>query len=239
MQSIVSCLHQWRIDYDKTLTILFLTATTPILIKRFQETRRKHPLGNSIDINDAIEQEKQFLEPLNICADTIINTDQLTLHELRAFVQNVLTPTLKSRMMVTLMSFGFKYNTPPESTLVFDLRSLPNPYFIQELQALDGRDPAIRNYLFSRDETKLYWKKLVEFFTFNLERSYGEGRYFMHVALGCTGGRHRSVAFVEELAQLPLEYVQFFIKHRDIHKEMAGKSYEGSNETLYSVHTRG
>jgi RNase adapter protein RapZ len=234
MQAIVADLERWR-DAKGGITILFLSASPAVLIKRFQETRRKHPLADGTDLADAIHREKELLVPLSACATTTINTDQLSLHELRSLVRHVLVPSAKPRMMVTLISFGFKYGIPSESTLIFDLRSLPNPYFRDDLQALDGRNHKIRDYLFEQEDVRIYWHKLLEFFTFNLERSYREGRYFMHVALGCTGGRHRSVALVEELAKLPIEYVQFFVKHRDVHRETPEKIDERTNEISHSV----
>lgn len=206
-------------QYVGLVKIVFLTSSSDILLKRFQETRRKHPLSDPLDLCDAIEYEKNLLKPLLEMADCIVDTDQFNIHDLRKFVANSLAPEKKPRMMVSLVSFGFKYGVPHESNFVFDLRSLPNPYFIPELKNFDGTQESIKNYLFNQNEVVQYWDKLKDFFLFSLERSYNEGRLFMNVAIGCTGGRHRSVAFVERLASLAPDYVHFSIKHRDLTKD--------------------
>ena len=109
---------------------------------------------------------------------------------------------------------------PPENNFVFDVRSLPNPYFVPELKPHDGTSALIQNYLFEQAVVQEYWHKFSDFVSFSLNNAYKEGRFFVAVAVGCTGGRHRSVAFVEKLAQLSLDHVQFFIKHRDIKKDL-------------------
>jgi RNase adapter protein RapZ len=200
--------------------IIFLTASSPMLFKRFQETRRRHPLGESLDLVDAIEREKELLKPLEKIADITVDTDQFTIHELRTFARKYIGSDKKQPMIVSLVSFGFKYGVPIESNFVFDLRSLPNPYFIPELKLLDGSNKQVQDYLFSQREVQEYWKRFFDFFQYSLERSYQEGRFFMHVALGCTGGRHRSVAFVQELANHAIDHVEFLIKHRDIAKDL-------------------
>ena len=220
MQQLVNDIVAWRASSGYSVKIIFLTASSDVLIKRFQETRRKHPLGNVLDLADALEKEKQLLSPLSVNADLLIDTDQFNIHELRTFVGNVFAADGKPRMIVRLMSFGFKYGIPHESNFVYDIRSLPNPYFIPELKILDGTELAIQGYLFSQPVVQEYWQKLNDFFTFSLDKSYQEGRSFIHVGVGCTGGRHRSVAFVQKLAELPLENVQFFVKHRDLHKDL-------------------
>jgi RNase adapter protein RapZ len=203
----------------KLIKIVFLTASSSVLLKRFQETRRKHPLADPLDLADAIEHEKNILQPLAQIADFKVDTDQFNMHELRSFVRGSLAPEKKPIMMVSLTSFGFKYGVPQESNFVFDLRSLPNPYFLPALRKLDGTQQEIKQYLFSQPEVSEYWHKLRDFFLFSLEKSYQEGRFFMHIAIGCTGGRHRSVAFVQELASLQVDYVHFLVKHRDLIKD--------------------
>lgn len=220
MQQLVHDIVNWRTMTGYAVKIIFLTASHSVLIKRFQETRRAHPLGNKLDLGDALEAEKQLLLPLSAHADLIIDTDYFNIHELRTFVHNVFAADDKPRMIVRLMSFGFKYGTPQESNFLYDIRALPNPYFIPELKPLDGTHLEIQEYLFAQKPVQEYWEKLVEFLVFSLEKSYSEGRFFVHIALGCTGGRHRSVTFAQKLAELPLDYVQFFVKHRDLHKDL-------------------
>ncbi len=202
------------------LKILFLTSTTNVILKRFQETRRKHPLAEDIDLLDAIEKEKSFLKSISEISDITIDTDQLNIHELRALVKNIFTKnSTNSKMIITVMSFGFKYGAPTESNFVFDVRFLPNPYFIPELKPFPGTDTRVRDYILHHEQVKEYWPRLIDFLTYSIEKSYSEGRFFMNIAIGCTGGKHRSVAIAQELVKLPINYVQFFVKHRDIQKE--------------------
>lgn len=201
------------------IKVIFLTATLPTLIKRFQETRRKHPLAGSGDLSDAFALEGRLLSPIEHIADRVIDTDQLTIHQLRALTRDLFASCEQPRMMVTLTSFGFKYGVPSEHNFIFDVRSLPNPFFVPDLKGFDGRAQEIQTYLFAQQEVVDYWKRLVDFTLFCLENSYKEGRSFIQIGIGCTGGRHRSVAFVEKLAQVSVPYVQFVVKHRDMHKE--------------------
>jgi UPF0042 nucleotide-binding protein len=220
MDEVVAHLQQARKSSPHSVKIIFVTATMATLLKRFQETRRRHPWGDSRDLRDALEEEKRLLLPLEMLADPVIDTDQLTIHQLRALVRGLFEVGKAPQLTVTLTSFGFKYGVPPEHNFVFDARSLPNPYFIPELRPLDGTSDLIKNYLFEQSEVVEYWDKLFDFFVFSLRNAHREGRFVMQVAIGCTGGRHRSVALVEKLAKLPLEQVQFFVKHRDIDRDL-------------------
>lgn len=207
------------------LKIFFLTSSVPVLIKRFQETRRKHPLADAIDIIDAINQEKELLQPLIAMADLVVDTDQLNIHQLRSFVRSSFASDGEQKMIVSLLSFGFKYGVPLESNFVYDVRSLPNPYFVPELKMFDGMDKEIQNYLFDQSQVQEYWNKLLDFITYSLKKSHDEGRFFVNIAIGCTGGKHRSVAFVQKLAQQSMAHVQFLVEHRDINRD----KYETKN----------
>lgn len=201
------------------LKIFFLTSSAHVLIKRFQETRRKHPLADTIDIADAINQEKELLQPLIAMADLVVDTDQLNIHQLRSFVRSSFAQGGQQRMIISLISFGFKYGVPLESNFVYDVRSLPNPYFVPELKMLDGTQAEIQNYLFDQPDVQDYWHKLLDFVTYSIRKSHEEGRFFMNIAIGCTGGKHRSVAFIQKLAQQSISHVQFLIEHRDINRD--------------------
>lgn len=209
-------LMRWQQLCGRSMRIIFLTAHEETLVRRFQETRRKHPLGDNKTLREAIDQERVILAPLKNIAHETIETDTLTIAQLRLLVKNSNHDSNQQKMIVTLTSFGFKYGTPRDCNFLYDLRSLPNPYFVAHLQALDGRSERIQEYLFAQPAVQEYWEKMRDFFTFSLERSYQEGRFFMHIGFGCTGGKHRSVAFVERCSRLNLEYVQFFIHHKDI-----------------------
>lgn len=199
--------------------IIFLQADTATLLKRFQETRRRHPLAYNQDITDAINHETDLLEPLKSQADYTIATDGLTIHDLRLLVRSILADTQPS-MVVSLVSFGFKYGVPAESNFVYDVRSLPNPYFVEQLKYSNGTEKAVQDYLFNCSQVQEYWAYLQPFFLYALTCSLREGRSFVHIALGCTGGRHRSVALIEKLAQLSVDQVCFIVKHRDIKKDL-------------------
>lgn len=196
--------------------IFFLTSSSQVLFKRFQETRRKHPLANNCSLEEAIIQEQQLLKPLMELSDLVLDTDQLTIHQLRKFVRSSFSESSQPQLLVNLISFGFKYGIPPESNFIYDVRSLPNPYFIPDLRPLDGTTQEIREYLFKHSEVQDYWQRLREFIHYSIKKSYEEGRFFTNIAIGCTGGRHRSVAFVHELATCALDNIHYIVKHRDI-----------------------
>ncbi len=201
------------------ISIIFLTASVSVLMKRFQETRRKHPLDACGSLEEALQEEKRLLMPLKQKADVLIATDQFTVHELRHFVRSLVSHDKALPMTVTLISFGFKHGVPHESNMVFDVRFLPNPYFVENLAALSGKDQSVVDYIFSHDVTQAYWQQLEGYVTFCLQQAKKEGRSFVQIAIGCTGGRHRSVALVQRLAEQSLDGVSFFVKHRDIGKE--------------------
>jgi RNase adapter protein RapZ len=206
-------------ELGTNLKIIFLTASTETLIKRFQETRRLHPLAKDIDLVQAIEKEKQVLAPIMGMADIKLDTNAFNTHDLRKWVSAAFSNEQVRKLVVNLVSFGFKYGIPTESNMIHDLRSLPNPYFIPSLKVLDGRTTDIQNYLFDQPTVVDYWDKLVDYTKFAIDRFYQEGRFFVTVSIGCTGGKHRSVTFVERLSKQNWENIKFLINHRDISKE--------------------
>jgi Predicted P-loop-containing kinase len=200
--------------------IVFVTSSYHTLLKRFQETRRKHPLANNdTDVSDAILKEQNLMQPISEMADMVLDTDQFTIHELRKFVIKAFTHDAQQHMVVTLTAFGFKYGAPLESNLVFDVRFLPNPYFDPVLKKLDGTDQRIIDYLFMQPQVEIYWQKLLSFATYVIEQSLAEGRFSMNIAIGCTGGRHRSVALAYVLSQQKIPHVTFLLRYRDKEKE--------------------
>jgi RNase adapter protein RapZ len=200
------------------LKIIFLTASSETLIKRFQETRRTHPLAKDIDLIHAIKKETKLLVPIMDMADIKLDTNALNTHDLRKWVNNAFANDQTKKLIVNLTSFGFKYGIPLESNMIHDLRSLPNPYFIPSLKELDGRTYEIQNYLFSQPDVVDYWKKLTEYTKFAIDKFCKEGRFFVNISIGCTGGKHRSVTFVEKLGKQNWENVKFLINHRDVEK---------------------
>lgn len=205
-----------RLKKQYQVTILFLSASITTILRRFQETRRKHPLEKGGTLLEAIEMERAVLMPLIDNADLVIDTDRFNIHEVRRWVVEAFTQLEERAMVVNIVSFGFKHGVPAESNFVYDLRSLPNPYFIQALKPLSGQDPKIVEHLFNQQPVIDYWEHLSTFLHFCLQKSFEEGRFFVTVAIGCTGGRHRSVAFVERVAQQRWPHMRFVITHRDI-----------------------
>lgn len=206
-------------DRDLQIKIVFLNANDGTIVKRFQETRRAHPLARGISLDSAIAKERELLTTIQGLADEVHHTDQSNIHELRRWVSNTFASGSVQELAVNVISFGFKYGVPAESNLVYDLRFLPNPYFVPELKHLDGRDEKIDAYLFSQAEVNRYWDKLEDFLQYLLERYHAEGRFFVNVAIGCTGGKHRSVAFVERLCKQVWPNIKFLSHHRDVGKE--------------------
>jgi len=207
------------VDDDCQVKVVFLNAQDVTIVKRFQETRRSHPLAQGISLTEAIEKERKLLAPIKALADQVHYTDQSNIHELRRWVSDTFAGDFVQEVVVNVISFGFKYGVPAESNLVYDLRFLPNPYFVPELRALDGRNELVQEYLFGKDEVNRYWHKLEDFLRYLLQSYYEEGRFFANVSIGCTGGKHRSVAFVEKLCGQKWEHSRFLAHHRDVGKE--------------------
>ncbi len=200
--------------------IIFLESSDRTLVKRYQETRRKHPLvGKGISLITAIQREKELLEPIMGFSDIVLDTDNLNIHELSAWVRDSFSDVIKREILVNVISFGFKYGIPVESNLVFDLRFLPNPYFVPDLKFLSGKDTKVQEFLFGIEEVKSYWERLTEFLWYSIRKSFHEGRFLINVAVGCTGGKHRSVAFAERIGRQHLNNVRFLVHHRDLGKE--------------------
>lgn len=218
MDLIVHALMYMKKQFP-TIKILFLRASPAVLMKRFQETRRKHPLADVGHLSDAIEQERVMMQPLVDRADMIFDTDQLTIHQLRSMISTTFADVQAQKIAVSLISFGFKYGIPTESNYVFDVRSLPNPYFVESLRSYSGTDARINDFLFEKQAVREYWERLIDFIRYAIAKSYEEGRCFMNIAIGCTGGKHRSVAFVEKVALEKMPHAQFLLQHRDIDRE--------------------
>lgn len=226
IEEVLQAIHLIRTGAHYKITIVFLVARSEILIKRFQETRRNHPLALGINLEEAITKEQELLKPLIALADIILETDSFTAQQLRQVVRTKLIQGKPAVLVVNIVSFGFKYGIPMDCNLLFDVRSLPNPYFVPRLRNLSGLDSAIQEYLFSHTGVHEFWIKIQEVILCTINYAYQEGRFFMTVSIGCTGGRHRSVAFVEKLAQQQLPHVFFLIKHRDIHRDSYTKETE-------------
>ncbi len=200
--------------------VIFLDASDEALIRRFSETRRRHPLATDGSVTDGIRRERELLRDLREMADEVIDSSALNVHDLKRLVQGRFSSAPATQPSLTVMSFGYRYGVPPQADLVFDCRFLPNPYFIPELKGLTGVHPQVAQYVMDRDETRVFMSKLVELCEFLFPRYQQEGKAYLTVALGCTGGKHRSVAMAHELQKrlAPL-YPRVQVWDRDVDKE--------------------
>jgi len=199
-------------------TLIFLEASHAALVRRFSETRRPHPMAPDRSVAEGIREEREKLNAIRSMADMIVDTSELTVHELRdIFMRMSRDGRGRAEMVVTLLSFGFKHGLPEDADLVFDVRFLPNPHFVESLRRLTGRDRAVVRFMQKHDETGEFIKRLTSFLQFSLPQYVKEGKAYLTVAIGCTGGRHRSVMIAEalkrSLAKVP--GVRLRVKHRD------------------------
>lgn len=204
--------------------ILFLDAGTDVLVKRYKETRRMHPLSGSGRVEQGIEIEREKLEFLKRKADAILDTSQLLIRELKTQIDKIFVNDEKyNNFFVTVLSFGFKYGIPMDSDLVFDVRFLPNPYYIPQLKTQSGNDQPVRDYVMGSDMAALFLNKLEDMITFLIPNYILEGKNQLVISIGCTGGKHRSVTLANELTER-LRHLEYGIKveHRDIEKDARG-----------------
>ncbi|HVU49609.1 MAG TPA: RNase adapter RapZ [Polyangia bacterium] len=199
-----------------TVEILFLDASDEILIRRFSETRRRHPLSDT-DIRAGIRDEREKLSALRQAADALVDTGTLTVHVLRALVMERYGH-VDGDLSVTLLSFGFKHGIPVEADIVLDVRFLPNPFFVPQLSALSGEDEAVARFVLEDAETGPFVAKAEELIALSVKGFQREGKSYATVAIGCTGGRHRSVAIAKELGRRLGGAFSVSIRHRDIQR---------------------
>lgn len=205
------------------LSLVFLEASDEALIRRFEETRRPHPLGRDLPVREGIRLERVLLRPVRRLADAAIDTTKMNAHELREFIQGRFGG-LKAhrRLLISVVSFGYRFGVPPEADLVFDVRFLPNPNYLPRLKNKTGRDPAVRRFMDSYPQTKEFLARLRDLLLYLLPHYIREGKSYLTIALGCTGGRHRSVALAEQIASaIGEEAYRTKLVHRDIGKPAA------------------
>ncbi len=200
--------------------VLFLDSSDDSLIRRFSETRRRHPLAPSGTVADGIAAEREELRDLRELADQVIDSSALNVHDLKRMVQARFSPEPATGPSLSVMSFGYRHGVPPQADLVLDVRFLPNPYFVPELKGLTGKNPRVAAYVLEREETRQFLEKVVDLCRFLFPRYQKEGKAYLTVALGCTGGKHRSVAIAAELTRrLQEEIPRIQLWDRDIEKE--------------------
>lgn len=205
--------------------ILFLEASEEMLLRRYSETRMHHPLARGRSLSEAIRDEKEQLEGLKAIADKVIDTSHYNVHELKAVILgHVLKAIQTGQVEIHLLSFGFKYGLPHDADLVIDVRFLPNPYFVPELKGLDGMTSEVQAYVKKWDETKIFLKKYIDLLDYLIPLYEKEGKSNLTVAIGCTGGRHRSIVIADEIFQhLSKTRGQVNLIHRDV--ELSGSSH--------------
>ena len=201
-----------------SVEVLFLDASDEALVRRYHETRRRHPLAGDGHVLDGILAERKALAHLRGIADRLIDTSGLNVHQFKDLLVTFYgSPRGRAGLATSLISFGFKHGLPIDADLVFDIRFLPNPHFVEDLRALDGRDERVGAFIFKHEESRELLERLEDLLTFLLPAYQREGKAYLTIAVGCTGGRHRSVSVVEAL-RLFLEKQGFppTVVHRDI-----------------------
>lgn len=217
MDNVIQDMKRSSIPYE----ILFLDCSPEVLVKRYKETRRNHPLSGAGRVEKGIALERERLEFLRQKADVIIDTSQLLIRELKTQINKIYLDNQKfSNFYVTILSFGFKYGIPFDSDLVFDVRFLPNPFYVPELKKLTGNDKAVSQFVMESGAAEDFLDKLADMLLFLIPNYIKEGKNQLVVSIGCTGGKHRSVTLVNELASR-LNNTEYGLKieHRDIDKD--------------------
>ncbi len=201
--------------------LLFLDASEESLIRRFSETRRPHPLAGKVPLLEALRRERAMLENVRAVADVVVDTSAMNVHELRAFMQKTFVGDPdRGGMVVSATSFGYKFGTPHDVDLLFDVRFLANPHFVPELKGKTGMDPAVAAYIEKDPETAPFLDRLTSFLDYLLPRFDREGKTYVSIGIGCTGGKHRSVYVAERLAELlHAQGYPVRVSHRDATRE--------------------
>jgi UPF0042 nucleotide-binding protein len=202
--------------------LIFLEAAEPTLVRRFSETRRPHPLAPDRSAIEGIREEKKTLQKVRRMADHIVDTTEMTVHELRhAFTGVAAGRAPGAQLVVTILSFGFKHGIPVDSDLLFDVRFLPNPHFVPDLRPLTGRDAAVLKYIDKSKATHEFLTHTLNLLKFLVPQYVHEGKTYLTIGIGCTGGRHRSVAIAEALRKglSGIAGVRVRVRHRDIAHE--------------------
>jgi UPF0042 nucleotide-binding protein len=198
--------------------LIFLEASHAALVRRFSETRRPHPLAPDRSVSEGIRDERGRLNVIRRMADEIVDTSDMTVHELRQFFMSLSRDRSSSRLVITLLSFGYKHGLPVDADLVFDVRCLPNPHFVPGLRRRTGRDRAVAEFMERDAGTRAFMDRLEEYLRFAMPYYIAEGKSYLTVAIGCTGGRHRSVMIAERLRRslTDLDVARVRVRHRDL-----------------------
>jgi len=208
-----------KLTSERAATLVFIEASDAVLQRRFSETRRPHPLGKGGSIADGIREERRRMAPIRRLADVIIDTSKFSVHELRQLITERFQGSGRRPLLVSVVSFGFRYGIPADADLVFDVRFLPNPHFVPRLRPFSGKDPRVARYIRSFPQTGEFLRRIESLLTYLIPHYIREGKSYLTVALGCTGGRHRSVALAEVIRRsLQRKGYSAKVVHRDLEK---------------------
>ncbi len=204
---------------EHPITLVFIEANEDALLRRYSETRRPHPLGKDFSVRESLHHERVLMDPIRKLADVVIDSSQFNVHELRQFVNQRFRSESKRPMLVSLVSFGFKFGVPTDADLMFDVRFLPNPHFVPKLRPFTGKDPQVRRYIRSFPQTGEFLRRMQGLLTYLIPHYIEEGKSYLTIAFGCTGGKHRSVMMAESRRQsLDKRRYATRVVHRDINK---------------------
>lgn len=212
-----------KLRAERPATLVFIEASDEVLLRRFSETRRPHPLGGTdASIAEGIREERRRMAPIRRLADVIIDTSRFNVHELRQFVNDRFTNPQKRPLLISVVSFGFRYGIPSDADLVFDVRFLPNPHFVPRLRPFSGKNPRVARYIRSFPQTNQFLRRIENLLLYLMPHYIREGKSYLTVALGCTGGRHRSVMLAEVIRRsLAHKGYSAKVVHRDIERSLS------------------
>jgi RNase adapter protein RapZ len=200
-------------------TLVFIDASEDALLRRFSETRRPHPLGHHRPVREGLSRERALMEPIRKLADVVIDTSRFNVHELRQFIERRFQSRVSRPLMISLVSFGYRHGIPADADLVFDVRFLPNPHFVPRLRRYSGRNPKVVRYIRSFPQTGEFLRRIDGLLTYLIPHYIREGKSYLTIAFGCTGGHHRSVMMAEAVRRaLVKRGYTAKVVHRDLDK---------------------
>jgi UPF0042 nucleotide-binding protein len=208
-----------KIRREMNATLVFIEATDESLLRRFSETRRPHPLGHGRTVREGLKRERELMAPIRKLADVVIDTTRFNVHELRHDIEQRFQSNARQPLLVSLVSFGYRYGLPADADLVFDVRFLPNPHFIPKLRKLSGKEPKVARYIRSFKQTGEFLKRIDSMLAYLIPHYIREGKSYLTIAFGCTGGHHRSVMMAEAVRRgLAKRGYTTKVVHRDLDK---------------------
>ncbi|MFQ5900474.1 MAG: RNase adapter RapZ [Thermodesulfobacteriota bacterium] len=201
------------------IDMIYLESMDEILVRRFKETRRRHPLSDGNSPLEGIKMEREYLRYIKGISEKIIDTSDMNVHELKSLLRGYFSPVSEVRMTVNLVSFSYRYGIPTDADLMLDVRFLPNPFFVKELKELDGNDKRIEEFILKQEKVKIFLEKIVDLLNFLMDLYRKEGKSYLTIAIGCTGGKHRSVCIINLLSErIYMTGNEVKVRHRDIDK---------------------